>query len=254
MNHNRLSDIAGLTHVGRRRRNNQDAIAWDAELGLALVADGVGGGQAGEVASGTAARSIAGDIRLAIKDPRAAGGGVSRESQARLGHELIRRANQKITSMAEREPGLKGMGTTLSMVLLGSDFATTVHIGDSRIYLLRDDQLAQLTRDHSVTEELAAMGHMSEEEAARSALRSTLSRALGVSNAIAPDIEHHALAAGDLYMLCTDGLTKAIPDAELAELLQSEGANLQDAANAAIDLANRRGGLDNISIVMMRIA
>lgn len=253
MKHSRLSDIAGLTHVGRRRRNNQDAIAWDAQLGVALVADGVGGGQAGEVASGTAARSIAGDIR-AFKDPRAAAAGVSRESQARLGQELVRRANHKITSMAEREAGLKGMGTTLSMVMLGSDFATTVHVGDSRIYLLRDSRFAQLTRDHSVTEELAAMGHMSEEEAARSALRSTLSRALGVSNAIAPDIEHHALAAGDLYLLCTDGLTKAISDAELAELLQSEGANLQDAASTAIDLANRRGGLDNISIVMMRIA
>ena len=255
MNHSRLAAIAGLTHVGRRRRNNQDAIAWDAELGLALVADGVGGGNGGEVASATAARSIAGDLRSARLAARVhKHHATSHASQSALAQELVRRANQRILAAAGREPSLNGMQTTLAMALLGEDFVTIVSLGDSRIYRLRKGTLTQLTRDHSLADELGVRGHLSASQVARSPLRGTLSRALGLAGSLEADIAHHTLAAGDVFVLCTDGLTKALSDAEIAELLTNGGDELREVAGSAVDMANRRGGHDNVSVIVLRIA
>jgi len=254
MNHSRLAGIAGLSHIGRRRRNNQDAIAWDAELGLALVADGVGGGNAGEIASATAVRSIAGDLRSAMLQTRTTSKPTSRTSQSALTQELVRRANQRILAAAGREPSLHGMRTTLAMTLLAGDFVTIANLGDSRVYRVRRGTLTQLTRDHRLVDELNAQGQLTVGEIERSTLGSTLSRALGLPGSLEADIEHHALASGDLFMLCTDGLTNAVPDAEIEEILSCAGEQLGDAANAAVAMANRRGGHDNISVIVLRIA
>jgi protein phosphatase len=252
--HTRIADIAGLSDVGKCRRSNQDAIAWDAKLGLALVADGVGGGNAGEIASATAARSITGDLRAAlladrIHDPRP----ISRDSRAALVQELVRRANQRILAAALRQPALNGMQTTLAMTLLADDFITVASLGDSRIYRLRDVTLLQLTRDHNVAAELAALGHLSLSQVARSALRGTLSRALGVSSSSDVDIEHHPLESGDRLMLCSDGLTKAIHDPEIAEILAGS-RTAGEAASAAVEMANRRGGRDNVSVIVLAVS
>ncbi len=255
MNHSRLAGIAGLTHVGRRRRNNQDAIAWDGELGLALVADGVGGGNAGEIASATAARSVSGDLRSAMRRPHTADeSSASRQSRSALARELVRRANQRILTAADREAGKSGMQTTLAMTLLGEDFVTIATLGDSRIYRLRDGTLARLTRDHSLADELGMRGLLSASQVARSTLRSTLSRALGSKGSPEADIAHHELQSGDLFMLCTDGLTNALDDAEIATLLTSGCESLNELAAAAVDMANQRGGHDNISVIILRIA
>jgi protein phosphatase len=252
MNHSRLAGIAGLTHVGRRRRSNQDAIAWDGELGLALVADGVGGGNAGEIASATAARSVTGDLRSAMRiaDRRRA----SHESRSALARELVRRANQRILATADREPDTAGMQTTLAMTLLGEDFVTIATLGDSRIYRLRNGTLERLTRDHSLADELGMRGLLSASQVARSTLRNTLSRALGMQGSPEADIAHHELESGDLLMLCTDGLTKAVSDTEIAALLTSGQRRLDELAAAAVELANRRGGRDNISVIVLQIA
>jgi protein phosphatase len=251
--HCRIADIAGISHAGARR-STHDTIAWDAERGLALVADGVGGANAGEIASQTAALSITGDLRAAslasrLHEPQLA----SQSGRTALVQELIRRANQRIFAAALREPALNGMQTTLAMTLLADDFMTVASIGDSRIYRLRRGALMQLTRDHNVAAERAARGNLSPYQAARSTLRATLSRALGVFGSAAADIQHLALETGDRLMLCTDGLNKVALDSDIARLL-AQDVEAVEIASAAIEMTIRRGSYDNVSVIVLTIA
>lgn len=255
MKHRLLSDIAGATDTGLRRRANQDAMGWDTELGLALVADGVGGGNAGEVASATAVRAIKSDLRAAVRSARGGPGDPgSRPAQAAMVHELVRRANARVVGMAGRETRLEGMGTTLALVLLSEDFVTVAHVGDSRVYRMRGGSLERLTRDHFMLTELVECGALTADEAERSRHRNVLTRALGMAHSAEPDLSQHPTASGDLYLLCSDGLTTAATDEEIAGLLLEAGDDLQAAAQQAVALANRRGGLDNISVLLMRLA
>ena len=251
MNHTRLLGIAGVSHVGRRRQNNEETVAWDNELGLALVADGVGGNKGGEVASLTAARSIQSDLRVAL---RAEGACDSHEQRTALVHELIRRAHQRVRVGAGRSSALAGMATTIALALLGRDFATIANVGDSRVYRMRAGELQCLTRDHLAVAELAASGVLAPHELDRPALRNVLSRALGMPGEVEPELTHHALESGDLYLLCSDGLTRDANDEEIAGILRRVGPNLRQTVEQAIDLANRRGGRDNVSVILMRIA
>ena len=252
--HRRLQDIAGLTDIGLRRRNNEDAIAWDAELGLALVADGVGGHNGGEVASSTAVRSIKSDLHSALRIASAQTGLAATGSRAALVQELIRRANQRIASMAARDPKLHGMGATLALTLLVDDQVVVANVGDSRVYRLRCAALEQLTRDHLLTQELLQNDHLTAEQAQASGNRNMLSRALGMAGGLEVDLAQHPAESGDLYLLCSDGLTGMIGDQELAALLNDPAADLRELAHQAVELAKRRGGRDNISIVLMRLA
>jgi len=254
MNHKRLQDIAGVTHVGLRRRTNEDVMAWDSELGLALVADGVGGHQGGEVASLTAARSIQADLRVALRAEGVEPHGDCRDRRAALVHELVRRANQRVRVAAGRSRELAGMGTTLALTLLGSDFATIANVGDSRVYRMRGGALERLTHDHFALAELVERGHVAPGDASRSALRNVLSRALGMPGEIEPELTHHRLEGDDLFLLCSDGLTTAATDEEIGELMRGAGQDLHRAAEQAVELANRRGGRDNVSVILMRIA
>jgi serine/threonine protein phosphatase PrpC len=251
MNHKRLRDIAGVTHVGRRRRTNEDTMAWDNQLGLALVADGVGGHNGGEVASLTAARSIQADLRIAMQVDAAPD---SAERRTALVHELVRRANQRVRTAAGRSRELAGMGTTLALALLGDEYATVANVGDSRVYRMRAGKLECLTKDHFAFAELVERGHVTTEEMSRSNMRNVLSRALGMPGEVAPDLTHQRLEPDDLFLLCSDGLTTAANDEEIGELMRTVGPNLRDAAERAVDLANKRGGRDNVSVILMRIA
>ena len=258
MKHRRLRDIAGVTDIGMRRRNNEDAIAWDAELGLALVADGVGGNNGGEVASSTAVRSIKTDLQIALRaetsDCCPMSGPAPEGRHAAMVHELVRRANRKILSMAERDPKLDGMGATLAVALLAEDRVVIANIGDSRVYRMRGEEFSQLTRDHLLASELVARGSLSAADAAQSPCRGVLSRALGMDGELQLDVVQHPVESGDVYLLCSDGLTGAVSDNELAAMLQQPDSDLRDVAHGAVALANGRGGRDNISVVLMRIA
>ena len=254
MKHKRLQDIAGVTDIGMRRRNNEDAIAWDAELGLALVADGVGGNNGGEVASSTAVRSIKTDLQIALRAESGDSSPAPAGRHAAMVHELVRRANRKILSMAERDPKLYGMGATLAVALLTEDRMVVANIGDSRVYRMRGEEFSQLTRDHLLASEMVARGSMSAEDAAQSPCRSVLSRALGMDGELQLDLVQHPVESGDVYLLCSDGLTGAVSDNELAALLRHPDSDLRDVAHGAVALANGRGGRDNISVVLMRIA
>ena len=253
MKHKRLKDIAGLTDIGLRRHNNEDAIAWDAELGLALVADGIGGNNGGEVASSTAVRCIKSDLQAALRSEPGEAGHASERGHAAMVHELVRRANRRILSMAERDPKLYGMGATLAVALLADDRVVIANVGDSRVYRLRGDVFEQLTRDHLLVRELMERGGLSAQEAGKSRRSNVLSRALGMAGDLQLDLVQHPVQSGDVYLLCSDGLTGAIGDGELSSLLRNPDADLRDLARDAVALANSRGGRDNISIVLMRI-
>lgn len=247
-------EITGLTDVGKLRERNEDCIDWDASLGVAMLADGMGGSLGGDVASRTALQCIKDDLRRALADvtrhgPRA----YTREVRGALVVELVRRANQGIRKSASRDNRLTGMGTTLVMVLVGPDFLTAAHVGDSRLYRVRGGNVERLTEDHSMVQELVQRGKMDAAQAARSRHRNVITRALGKSQDVEVDVAHHPIAAGDTFMLCSDGLTNMLSDVELGTVFAANPEDLASAARDAVWLANERGGRDNISIVLIRI-
>jgi protein phosphatase len=247
-------EIAGVTDVGRLRRRNEDAIDWDTGLGMAIVADGMGGNQAGNVASATAIRSIKADIRRAFADsashgPRA----VLKEVRSALVTELIRRANRDLRRLAARDNRLSGMGTTIALALAGPDYLTVAHVGDSRVYRLRGRALVRLTEDHSMVQELVERGEMNAQEAATSKHRNVITRALGIAHDVMVDVAHHVTLTNDVFMLCSDGLTNMVPEQEIETMLARGCADLGVSAREIIAAANARGGRDNISVVLMRI-
>jgi protein phosphatase len=247
-------EIAGVTDVGRLRRRNEDAIDWDTRLGVAMVADGMGGSQGGDIAATTALRSIKDDLRRALADSERHGERArSREVRASLVVELVRRANQGVRKSAARDRQLDGMGTTLVMALLGPDFLTAAHVGDSRLYRLRDSRLERLTEDHSMVQEMVGRGQMNARQAATSRHRNVITRALGIAQDVSVDVAHHAIRPGDIFMLCTDGLTNMVPEAELGAALVAHAHSLEVAARNAVNIANARGGRDNVSVLLMRI-
>ncbi len=254
MRSRRLRDITGLTDIGRRRRDNEDAIAWDAQLGLALVADGVGGNNGGKVASSTAARSIKGDLQLALGASAQPAEGDDPKADVSMVLELVRRAHQRILAAGAREPKLRGMGATLALTLLTGDAVVVANVGDSRVYRLRQGNLEQLTQDHVLATELRERGELTEAQARGSAHASTLTRALGMTGELKVSVERHPVEQEDLYLLCSDGLTRAVSDEELSTLLAGYAGDLREAAQQAVALANRRGGRDNVSVVLLSVA
>lgn len=254
LKHRRLKDIAGMTDIGLRRRNNEDAIAWDANLGLALVADGIGGNNGGEVASSTVVRSIKSDLQTALRADRGRARPRTGDDQAALVQELVRRANQRILSMAARDPKLHGMGATLVIALLTEDRIVIANVGDSRVYRMRGGVLEQLTRDHLLVGDMIERGCLSAEQAQNSHFRNVLSRSLGMDGKLEVDLALHPVESGDLYLLCSDGLTCAVSNDELAAHLRGSDAGLRELLQGAVALANRRGGRDNVSAVLMSIA
>ena len=249
-----LVQIAGVTDVGRVRRRNEDAIDWDMQLGLVMVADGMGGSQGGDIASATALRSIKDDLRRAMADRERHGSrAMSREVRGALAIELVRRANQGVRKSAAHDNRLRGMGTTLVMALVGPDFVTSAHVGDSRMYRFRNGKLFRLTEDHSMVQELVHRGQMDERQAAQSRHRNVITRAIGISQDVLVDVGHHSSLPGDVFMLCSDGLTNMLADAEIALALEAFPDDLEAAAHNAVRLANARGGRDNVSVVLLRI-
>jgi protein phosphatase len=219
-----------------------------------MLADGMGGSLGGDVASSTALRSIKDDLRRALADAERHGErGRSREVRAALVAELVRRANQGVRKSAACDQRLNGMGTTLVMALLGQDFITAAHVGDSRLYRLRAGQLERLTEDHSMVQEMVGRGQLNARQAAVSRHRNVITRALGIAQQVSVDVAHHAFEAGDIFVLCTDGLTNMVPEAEIGAALAAHAHQLEAAARNAVNLANARGGRDNVSVVLMRI-
>lgn len=233
---------AACTHVGMRRQANEDRYAIVPELGLYLVADGMGGHKAGQVASHLAVQAT---IR-AIEALQ----GASVSLAERLRH-AVACANREIFSAAQAKPEFAGMGTTFVGMLFGGDRVALAHVGDSRAYLLRHDRLRGLTHDHSIVAELLRRHEISEVDARGHPHRHVLTRALGIRPRTEPDLAEMTPQEGDVLVLCSDGLTTHVGDVEIAERLRAD-VDLEAAASGLVDAANRAGGLDNISVLLVR--
>jgi serine/threonine protein phosphatase PrpC len=233
----RVVEQAGLTDVGRQREANEDNLVLAAPV--FAVADGMGGARAGEVASRIAAE--------AFRDPR----DLAQTPERQL-ERVAQEANRRIYDLALRDQSRRGMGTTLTATLVDGDAVSVGHVGDSRAYRLRDGELTQLTQDHSLVAELERSGQLTPEAAEHHPQRSIITRALGPEREVEVDTHTHPARSGDVYVLCSDGLTGMISDGELATLLRA-APSLESAAEALVRAANQSGGKDNITVVLFRL-
>ena len=233
----RIVEDAARTDAGRQRLANEDA--YLARSPVYAVADGMGGAQAGEVAAQIAAESF----ETHLDDS-----GTPGERLERVATE----ANRRIFEMAHEDASRSGMGTTLTGALVSEDEVTIVHVGDSRAYLFREGELRQLTRDHSLVEELRRRGRLTSEEAEEHPQRSIITRALGPDAEVDVDLHSHQARSGDVFLICSDGLTSMVREDRLRQII-SESKSLDGTVSALIDEANRRGGRDNITVVMFRL-
>jgi len=232
---------AARTDVGRRRPANEDAVVVAPELGLYLVADGMGGHRAGQVASELAARAVLSGLRGLA--------GAARSPQAKLAA-AVAGANAEILATARAKPELTGMGTTVVALLADQGRVAIAHVGDSRAYRLRGGAAERLTDDHTLVADLVRRGELGAAAAAAHPQRHVLTRALGVRRALEPDLAELAPEAGDVYLLCSDGLTGHVADEELAGVAAS-APDLDAACERLVALANRRGGEDNVSVLLV---
>ena len=234
----RVGEHFERTDTGRQRRVNEDA--FHARAPLFIVADGMGGAQAGEVASGTAVEMIPGEI--------APDGGSVEQRLA----DAVQAANARIHELSVSDDERAGMGTTLTAAWVGEKEVTLVHVGDSRCYRWRDRSLERLTDDHSLVEEMVRQGRLTPEEAAVHPQRSIITRALGPEDVVEPDTLTVPARGGDLFLLCSDGLTSMIGEDEIAAVLASTD-DIEAAGRALVDCANEAGGKDNITVVLFRL-
>jgi len=233
----RVVEQVGMSDVGRQREANEDNYVIASPL--FAVADGMGGAQAGEVASATAAAVFEGSAD-------------SQEGPEQLLTELTREANRRIYDMAQADPSRRGMGTTLTAAMVWPEGVSIGHVGDSRAYRLRDGELEQLTHDHSLVAELQRSGQLTAEAAENHPQRSIITRALGPESDVVVDTHTHTARDGDVYILCSDGLTGMVADSEMAGILRGS-STLKAAAQTLVQAANQSGGKDNITVVAFRL-
>ena len=234
-----LGHVGVITDTGRKRRRNEDA--YVCEPPLFAIADGMGGAQAGEVASRLAA--------AALKESGAKTlGGEQRIS------DLIQEANRRVYDRSSSDPNTSGMGTTITVALVENGNVAFGHVGDSRAYLIRDGRMEQVTEDHSLVNELMKSGKLSREEAETHPQRSVITRALGTDPDVDADTFTIEAQAGDVFLLCSDGLTDMVGEREIQELVERNRENLDAALKSLVKAANRGGGEDNITVVAFEIA
>jgi serine/threonine protein phosphatase PrpC len=232
-----IGRVGRITDPGRKRRRNEDA--YVVEPPLFAIADGMGGAQAGEVASRLAA--------AAVRESGVDGGGEDRIL------DLMREANRRVYDRSSTDPRTSGMGTTMTVALVEDDRVAFGHVGDSRAYLIRDGEIEQLTEDHSLVNELLKSGKLSPAEAETHPQRSVITRALGTDPDVDVDTFTIGVAKGDLFLLCSDGLTDMVSQSDILELVERNRDDIEGALKALVKAANRGGGEDNITIVAFEI-
>ncbi len=248
-------DFAEITDTGRVREHNEDAIGSNQDIGLLVLADGMGGYNAGEVASGIAVQIVTDlatdganrEERHDI-DPHS---GMMRQSIVL--RDAIYRANKIIFQTAQSQTHCEGMGTTIVACMFYDDKVSIAHVGDSRAYRLRGGQLDQMTLDHSLLQELVDRGFYSEEEAQRSTNRNYVTRALGVEPTVEVEVHEHDVLPDDVYLLCSDGLPDMVEDDDIHLTISTFNASLDVVGQQLIDLANDHGGRDNVSVMLAQV-
>jgi protein phosphatase len=247
--------ISGITDTGLVRSNNEDTIGSDAELGLLVLADGMGGHKGGEVASAIAVDSILQELRKVL--PEIVSGkvddttGYSLESMAV--ETAIKNANSHIYRTAQDNSQYEGMGTTIVVLLFYDNRITVAHVGDSRLYRLRDTLLEQLTRDHTLLQELVDRGFYTRKEARESLNKNLVTRAVGVSPTVDIDLLEDIALKNDLYLLCSDGLTDMISDDLIEDIQLNYKDDLEKMNQELIKQAKDHGGKDNVSVMLAQV-
>lgn len=244
--------IAGFTDTGLKRQLNEDHIGFDQELGIAVLADGMGGHQSGEIASHMAVESVLEKLQSMCKP---------KPTESITGSQLldymsntISYSNSMIYQAAEAVDEHRGMGTTLVAVMIQDSQIYAGHVGDSRLYLYRAESLRRITKDHSLVQDLIDRGFYTEEEARLANVGHIVTRALGTKAQVEVDTLQHELEAGDVFLLCSDGLSDMVADWQIQETLKEQTSNLERAAETLISKANRNGGKDNISVILMQVS
>ena len=251
-------EMAAQTDTGMRRVHNEDAVFANPKLGLAILADGMGGCNAGEVASGLATLLLSTGLEAALLKEFA------QENHERSGKSFthdcvlknIEAANKAIWCAAQNQAQYAGMGTTLVTALFYNNKVTVAHLGDSRLYRLRGDEFSALTHDHSLLQEMLDEGTITREEARFSDSKNLVTRALCAQAEAHAEIYDYPVLPGDLYLLCSDGLTDCVEDWEIREgllVLQASGDGLAHAAQKLIRMSNEKGGRDNVSVILIRV-
>ncbi|WP_309678055.1 Stp1/IreP family PP2C-type Ser/Thr phosphatase [Polaromonas sp.] len=241
-----IYEICTQTDTGLTRGNNEDALAFDAETQLCILADGMGGYNAGEVASGMAAAFIKSEMGRWLSQ---AGRQANAKEVRRALEICVENANHSIFNAANSNPQYTGMGTTLVVGVFQDGRLTLGHIGDSRCYRLRGQEFQQITKDHSLLQEQLDAGLITPEQALTSMNRNLVTRALGVEDTVLLEVNEFRVEAGDVYLMCSDGLSDMVPDDGIASIMQAE-ATLQQKAGSLIVAANNCGGRDNISVLL----
>ena len=255
MNLSAKIDFAEISDVGRVRDHNEDAIGSVGEIGLMVLADGMGGYNAGEVASGIAVEIVTematdGADREERNDIDSHSGMMRQSIVLR---DAVYRANKIIYQTAQSQTNCEGMGTTIVACMFYDDKISIAHVGDSRAYRLRAGQLEQITLDHSLLQELVDRGFYSTEEAQRSTNRNYVTRALGVEPTVDVEVHEHAVLPDDVYLLCSDGLPDMVEDDDIHLTISTFNASLDVVGQQLIDLANDHGGRDNVSVMLAQV-
>lgn len=269
--------IVERTDVGLVRDHNEDFIRADAKLGIAVLADGMGGLNAGEVASSMSVHVLMDELSKFVKGESTPGEstlgqstsgveetieqttqqGQIQEAELGLGSRVVKavieQANSAVFHVSQTQPQCRGMGTTIVALLFFDDQVSVAHIGDSRTYLFRDGQLSQVTRDHSFVQELIDKGLYSKDEARLSSQKNVVTRALGIAPTVQVETHQYLVEQGDLYLVCSDGLTDLVTDENIESSVRRFGNDLDGLADHLVDLANASGGRDNISIILVKI-
>ena len=244
--------FVGKTDTGRVREHNEDTIASDVDVGLLVLADGMGGYNAGEVASGIAVKTITNLVRegLAREDLASIDRSTGLTRPSIVLRDAITRANKIIYQTARSQAECEGMGTTVVAALFYDNRISIAHVGDSRLYRQRGSEISQVTMDHSLLQELVDRGFYSPEEAQRAANKNYVTRALGVEPQVEVEVQEHPVDKGDIFILCSDGLSDMVEDEDIRLTISTFGANLDTVAKQLIQLANENGGRDNVSVVL----
>jgi protein phosphatase len=245
-----------VTDVGRKRKGNEDSLFVNAEQNLFVVADGMGGHAAGEVASRVAVESINEFVCLTSGDEEITWPFGLDQNMSYDGNRLktaVRYANRKVLEAMKERSEYEGMATTVAAVLVDGEEANLAHVGDSRVYLFREAALEQLTSDHSWVNEQLQSGVISPDQARSHPLRNVVTRALGGKPDLQVEMQLHKLLPGDLLLLCSDGLTTMVPDEEIARVLRESGDDVPKASQELVAAANAHGGEDNITVLLIRV-
>lgn len=255
MNLQHTLEIVRVTDVGLRREHNEDAIASDDMMGLVVLADGMGGYKAGEVASEIAVLSITAELKEAMQDWRRGrvDETLNMQAEAQLMIDAVKNANEAIYTVSQTQPQCAGMGTTLVLGLFTNNKLLVGHIGDSRMYRYRQAELTQITQDHSLLQEQINAGLITVEQAKYSSNKNLVTRALGIDPEVELELNEFEVEPEDIYLLCSDGLSDLVEDHAIQNTLNMLSSDLTETAHKLIEMANDHGGKDNISVILVRV-